>query len=225
MADIDAATQVVQQRQQDSQLVAGMLDAMSKAIMTPGSPDGTPGIEADQRTPTPPTATAPATPDQPTALQKLRGLKADGTPDEHLTGATSGATGDLAAYMRAASGEESGGNPSATNARTGASGTFQIIPSNWPSWAKEAGVDPGDHSAAAQEKVAGHKMQEYYDQFGSWGAVAVAWYAGPEAAKHWVQNPQSPMFNQRQGPTGAEPSINQYVSTILGQMKGAGGGN
>lgn len=127
----------------------------------------------------------------------------------------------LSAFMVAASGVESGGNSKARNSRTGAYGTFQIMPANWSGWAREAGVDPSDKSALNQELVAAHRMQKYYDQFGDWGAVAVAWYAGPAAAAAWIKNRNSARFNRKQG-KGNEPSINEYVNKILGRMAAVG---
>jgi hypothetical protein len=123
----------------------------------------------------------------------------------------------LAAFMQALGATESGHNPNARNARTGAAGTFQILPSNYPSWAKEAGVDPGDRSAGAQHKVASFKMQQYFNQFGSWEAVAVAWYAGPGTVAAWQKNPNAPRFTRKQG-KGNEPSIAEYVSMVTNRM-------
>lgn len=218
MANVQDAMDTVQQRQSDSRLVETMLSQMGQMVRTPS---GTSSPFPEQPTSLVDQPADASTSTEPTALQKT-----DATPAPDMTEAgTSGSGGgDLAAFMGADTAEESGGNPNATNARTGASGTFQIMPSNWPAWAKEAGVDPGDHSAAAQQKVAANKMQEYYDQFGSWGAVAVAWYAGPNAAAHWLQNPNAPMYNAGQGPGGKEPSINQYVGNVLSAMKARTGG-
>jgi hypothetical protein len=126
---------------------------------------------------------------------------------------------DVETFMASLSGTESGGNPHARNARTGASGTFQIMPGNWAPWAREAGVDPSDTSAEAQNRVARHKLEQYFEQFGSWGAVAVAWYAGPGAAQAWVKNPNAERFNRKQG-GGDEPSINEYVARVTGGGNG-----
>lgn len=214
MAAIDDAVDVVAQRKQDSGLVRTMLDGMA-AHMASQAPriDPTPGIEGNLAAKPGPAPTA-----DPAAATAGQGETGD------LGAALTAVHGDLASFMGADTATESGGNPNAVNARTGASGTFQIMPSNWASWAKEAGVDPADHSPEAQQKVAAHKMQSYYDQFGSWGAVAVAWYAGPSAAQHWLENPQAPMYNKGQGPNGSEPSINAYVSQVLGAMKARTGG-
>lgn len=123
----------------------------------------------------------------------------------------------LRRFMRALSGQESGGDPTAVNGRTGAYGTFQIMPQNWPTWARRAGVDPRDRSAAAQERVARRIISDYYQQFGNWRDVAIAWYAGPGAAA----NPGSRDRNRRQG-AGNEPSINQYADTVMARMERLG---
>jgi hypothetical protein len=148
-------------------------------------------------------------------------------PETILSGASEVETDETAmdvdTFMNAISGTESGGNPEAQNARTGAYGTFQIMPGNWASWAKEAGLTGPEllrPTADAQRKVARFKMQQYYDQFGSWEAVAVAWYAGPAKAKLWLQNPNDPFFSKKQG-NGNEPSVNEYIARV--QKSGGAG--
>jgi hypothetical protein len=134
--------------------------------------------------------------------------------------AASGVTLDR--FMDALAGQESGGNYSAKNARTGASGKYQIMPANWPAWSKEAGL--GANAARTpenQERVARFKMQQYHQRFGSWDAVAVAWYAGPGAAKEWIKNPDTSRFNRKQG-KGNEPSINEYVRSVNKRLGGVG---
>lgn len=63
-----------------------------------------------------------------------------------------------------------------------ATGRFQIMSKIYPGWAREAGVDPNDWSPAAQDRVARYKMTEYYNRYGSWELVAVAWFSGPPRA-------------------------------------------
>lgn len=124
-------------------------------------------------------------------------------------------------FMRAISGAESGGNYNAVNSDSGAAGKYQIMPANWPAWSKEAGLGPNaPRTPENQEKVARFKMLQYFDQFGSWEAVAVAWYAGPGAAQAWNQNPSQPRFTRAQG-GGKYPSIADYVRKTAGQMAAA----
>ena len=121
-------------------------------------------------------------------------------------------------FMAALSGQESGGNPNARNSRTGAYGEFQIMPANWGPWAKEAGLSPGAaRTPENQRKVARFKLTQYHQQFGSWDAVAVAWYAGPGAAKAWLGNRNAKRFNVKQG-KGNEPSINEYVGSVIRRL-------
>lgn len=125
----------------------------------------------------------------------------------------------LDAFMRALSSQESGDNPTAENERTGAHGTYQILPSNWPAWSREAGLGANAaRTAENQYQVARFKMAQYYRQFGSWEAVAVAWYAGPGAAQEYVKNPNQTRFTRGQGPNGTEPSIQSYVNTAMSGM-------
>lgn len=132
-----------------------------------------------------------------------------------------GGDGGIDAFMNALATQESGGNASARNSRTGAYGTFQIMPNNWAPWAEEAGL--GRNAARTpenQERVARFKMEQYKQQFGTWEAVAVAWYAGPGAAKEYVKNPNAPRFTKKQG-NGNEPSIREYASQVMGRLGGA----
>lgn len=121
-----------------------------------------------------------------------------------------GSGGDIEAFMQAISGQESGGNPNAVNPDSGAAGMFQIMPSNWVPWAREAGVDPNDRSAANQMRVARHKMLEYYQMFGNWSDVAVAWYAGPGNAEARRAGRLS-----GDGSEGAYPTINEYARQAM----------
>lgn len=132
--------------------------------------------------------------------------------DGHTQG---GATvdGDIGTFMTAISGQESGGNYDATNSRTGASGRFQIMPGNWPSWSKEAGLGANAaRTPANQDLVAQFKMQQYYQQFGNWRDVAIAWYGGPGAVGY-----SEDAKNKKQG-NGNEPSINEYADSIMRKM-------
>lgn len=102
------------------------------------------------------------------------------------------AIGQIDAFMDALSGQESSGNPEARNPQSGAYGEWQIMPSNWPSWAQEAGLTrSAPQTAENQRTVARFKMTQYYRQYGSWEAVAVAWFAGPDRARRYVAGDKS----------------------------------
>lgn len=197
------------QKEQDRQLLTAIFTKMSEVVA--GRSTSTNGVEMPE-----------------TLIDEPE----DGTPEEQPTPGTADAAeraetghgpmtvtagGNVGALMRAMSGGvESNGDPNATNARTGAHGAWQIMPKNWKPWATAAGVDPADQSLANQARVVEHVMNGYLADLGSIDAVAVAWYAGPSAAKAWVKNPNAARFNKRPAPN--EPSVNEYVARIRAAM-------
>lgn len=77
-------------------------------------------------------------------------------------------------------------------------GAYQILDGNWAPWAKEAGIGGADwRDPRAQDRVARHKMMQYYRAYGSWDAVAVAWFAGPGRAKKWANGNTSAVANMK----------------------------
>lgn len=124
------------------------------------------------------------------------------------------------AFMQALGEKESGNNPNAVNPDSGAFGKYQIMPENWSSWAQAAGL-PADapKTEENQDIVARHKLLEYYKQFGNWGDVAVAWYAGPGAVSY-----SEAAKNRKQYSNGNEyPSINDYKNDVLRRYYAHGG--
>lgn len=93
----------------------------------------------------------------------------------------------LQKFMHAIGTLESGNDYYAIGPQTGkygkARGRYQIMEKIWPGWAKEAGI-PGANwrDPKAQDKVAAHKMSQYYDRYKRWDLVAIAWFAGPGRA-------------------------------------------
>lgn len=130
---------------------------------------------------------------------------------------------DLDKFMAAMSGQESGGSYNAQNERTGAYGKFQIMPGNWPSWSKEAGLGEGAaRTPENQEIVARFKMSQYLREYdGNWSAVAAAWYGGPKAGQRWASGKLTAADSKKQG-KGKEPSIMEYVSSVLDRFKKQG---
>ena len=130
-------------------------------------------------------------------------------------------------FFAAVAGQESGGNYSAQNGRTGAFGKYQIMPENWPSWAQEAGLSAdAPQTPENQEIVAKYKLGQYYDEFGAEGAL-VAWYAGYRNGERWRDGETDAIgegghysWDARQG-NGDEPSIREYVQQALGRAGGA----
>jgi len=93
----------------------------------------------------------------------------------------------LGRFMYAIGRVESGGNYTARNARTGAYGKYQIIPSSWRAW---AGLYLGDPNApktpANQEFVAASKFRAAYRFLGgSWRRVAYQWLTGSSRTTGW----------------------------------------
>jgi hypothetical protein len=130
---------------------------------------------------------------------------------EQQIAAAGGNANDLDAFMTALIGQESGGNPNAVNADSGAMGVGQIMPENWGPWSAEAGVDSRDFSEANQRRVIKYKLAQYYEAYGNWRDVAIAWYGG-----------HGGVLRARGGggnnPEGAYPSLNAYADQVLAQM-------
>ena len=82
----------------------------------------------------------------------------------------------LAQFKYAVGRIESGGDYYARNPRSGAYGTYQILPSNWPSWARQyLGNANARQTPANREKVASGKTTSLYRWLGSWKRVAYWW--------------------------------------------------
>ena len=87
----------------------------------------------------------------------------------------------LSRFMHAVGRVESGGRYDARNSFSGAYGKYQILPSNWPSWAR---MYLGDENARPtpknQERVAAGKMSGLHAWLGSWRQVAYWWLTGDD---------------------------------------------
>src|SRR5687767_1969707 len=92
----------------------------------------------------------------------------------------------LAQFKYAVGRVESGGNYYARNASSGAYGKYQIMPSNWPAWARQyLGNANARQTPANQEKVASGKMTSLYRWLGSWKRVAYWWLTGSSRTTGW----------------------------------------
>lgn len=118
---------------------------------------------------------------------------------------------DLDRFLAALRTQESGGNYQAYNP-SGASGAYQFLDSTWANY--KGYRRAMDAPPAIQDERARQLAQSYYDQFGSWDAVAKAWYAGPGFAKKNLDAPQ-----------GSYPSINAYAASVVGKMGGVATGS
>lgn len=141
-----------------------------------------------------------------------------GTDDNGTEQTIAPQTDEFESLVSAIGGQESEGSGgyNAKNGRTGASGKYQIMPDNWPSWAEEAGLSAdAPMTPENQEIVARHKLREYYDKYGARGA-AIAWYGGEGALNY-----SDEALNRKQG-NGNEPSINEYANDVMSRMGKSG---
>jgi len=93
----------------------------------------------------------------------------------------------LGKFMNAVGKVESGGDYRARNTRSGAFGKYQIMPSNWPSWAKRyLGDRKAKPTPANQERVARGKFKTLYASLHSWRRVAYWWLSGSSRRSGWT---------------------------------------
>lgn len=112
----------------------------------------------------------------------------------------------LKAFMYAVGKVESGGRYTARNPSSGAYGKYQIMPSNWPSWARTyLGNARAKQTAANQEKVAAGKFTSLYKSLGSWKRVAYWWLTGSKRTSGWSSY------------------ATRYVNKVMRLYKAAGG--
>ncbi len=113
----------------------------------------------------------------------------------------------LGRFMYAMGKVESGGNYKARNKHSGAYGKYQIMPSNWPSWAQRyLGNRSAKQTPANQEKVASGKFTSLYRSLGSWRRVAYWWLTGSKRTTGWSY------------------SAKRYVNRVM-RLYAKGGGN
>jgi tape measure domain-containing protein len=138
-----------------------------------------------------------------------------------------GADSILNAMRTGTMGQESGGNQYARNARTGASGLFQVMPGNIGPWTKDVfgkAMSQNDfiNSPKAQEAVFNHVMGQYLatamklaggNEDVAIRMAAAAWYGGPGAMKRF-DDPKRFRAN--------EPSFKEYTSSVLTRTKRGG---
>ena len=129
----------------------------------------------------------------------------------------------LPMFMQAIAEQESGGKWDAVGPHTGetygrAVGRWQIMENIWPSWAREAGLPGADwRDPEAQEHVARFKMRQYYQRYGRWDLVAIAWFAGPGRANQAAEEGIESVGNLDDvlGTT-----VSQYVAKMQSTMGG-----
>lgn len=129
---------------------------------------------------------------------------------------------NMQALLASIQSQESGGNPSAVNTRTGAMGLYQILPSNisgtnkgWDQQCLGRDLTTSQFLASPQlqHEIAGCKMREYAATHQRKAKseeelvrrVASTWYSGN--GDKWNNT-------RPQGPGGTEPSIAEYTDSI-----------
>ena len=124
--------------------------------------------------------------------------------------------------------QESHGNYTARNPQSGAFGKYQIMPENWPQWAKDAGLGANaPMTPQNQEMVARTRLAYYMKEYGgNEQLVAAAWYGGEGAANRLRKGDLKALdIGPRAGMKG--PTIGQYIEQVTGAQYGRknGGGS
>lgn len=127
-----------------------------------------------------------------------------------------GASSDLQRLMNAIRSQESNNNYGAVNRDSGASGAYQIMPSNIngnAGWDMEAlgrniSMQEFMSNRQLQDQIAQYKLGQYLKKYGAAGA-AVAWYGGPGAVKNMYSKTTQ---------TGGYPSLYAYWTSVLSKM-------
>lgn len=122
-------------------------------------------------------------------------------------------------FMYAMGQVESGGRYDALNTSSGAYGKYQIMPSNWPTWAaRYVGDADAPQSPANQERVAHGKMRDLHRWLGSWRQVAYWWLTGRDGRSiTWTTyatsyvNKVMRLYNQRLGVSAAPVDTRTWV--------------
>lgn len=89
------------------------------------------------------------------------------------------APGGINRFLYALGQVESGGRYDARNAYSGAYGKYQIMPANWPGWAKlYVGNAKAPQTPRNQERVARGKVIDLHRWLDTWPNVAHWWLTG-----------------------------------------------
>lgn len=129
---------------------------------------------------------------------------------------------NLDIFLHALRLQESGGNYSARNSSSGASGAYQFTWGTWLYALSLAGLRryPYNYESAnnaphwVQDAAAKALVKHYYNEFSnSYYNVAEAWYGGPGAVGHpnWGGGP-------------GYPTVGQYASQVMQKYHNLGGG-
>ena len=135
-----------------------------------------------------------------------------GTPAVHQRNQPGTTRNPVDDIMHSISEIESGHDYSAVGVQTShgrALGRYQIMSDFFDSWAEEAGLsNPNWKNPEHQDTVARHRISNYWSEFQDPELVAVAWFAGPQAARNLQQGDES-ILNRRDA---LDTDVNQYIS-------------
>ena len=108
---------------------------------------------------------------------------------------------------------ESGNDYTKVNPDTKAYGRYQIMPQNWPEWAKGAGLKfDAEKTPENQEIVAAWRWEQLMKKYNNEQLATVAWYGGEGAANRLVKGDYS-LLNKS---FGKYPSQNEYIKSVTG---------
>ena len=94
-------------------------------------------------------------------------------------------------------------------------GAYGILDINWDKWAEQAGYKGADWRVPEmQDIVAAYKFTEYYNTYGSWDLVAVAWYAGPGTANKAKELGIDSVGNI-ENLESFGPNVSEYVNSVM----------
>ena len=94
-------------------------------------------------------------------------------------------------------------------------GAYGILDINWDKWAEQAGYKGADWRVPEmQDIVAAYKFTEYYNTYGSWDLVAVAWYAGPGTANKAKALGLDSVGNI-ENLESFGPNVSEYVNSVM----------
>lgn len=134
-----------------------------------------------------------------------------------FTGVTSTGNSILDRLAAAIKKKESSDNYGAVNRQSGASGAYQVMPSNlqgtgrgwdYEALGKDVSIQQFMKDKAIQDQIARYKLNQYMQKYGTAGA-AVAWYGGPGAVAN--------MYSKKTQ-TGGYPSLYAYWNSVLSKM-------
>jgi hypothetical protein len=104
----------------------------------------------------------------------------------------------LSRFLYALGEIESGGNYQARNTSSGAYGKYQIMPANWPVWARlYVGSSIAPQTPLNQERVARGKVTALYHWLDTWPNVAHWWLTGSGETNHALWSTTSRAYVNR----------------------------